>query len=222
MSERAKTGAVIWDMDGVIVDSAQAHYRAWQQLAQETGVNFPEDYFWKTFGMRNPEIIRPIWGADRDEQQIKFLADRKEALFRDFVRTKITALPGALPLLRGLHAAGYRQALASSAPLENIELISEQLGIRPLLDAIVSGETLARGKPAPDIFLEAARRLGIAPRKAVVIEDAPAGVQAARAAGMRCIAVSWGKEHAGLAAADLVVASLEDVQPAIVERLLGE
>jgi beta-phosphoglucomutase len=220
-TEHPGSGAVIWDMDGVIVDSAQAHRRAWAQLAQETGVTFSDDYFWQTFGMRNPEIIRPIWGSDLDDRQVRALADRKEQLFRDFVRTEITALPGALDLMRGLRDAGYRQALASSAPLANIALISETLGIQPLLDAIISGEPLPRGKPAPDIFLAAAAQLGVDAAAALVIEDAPAGVQAARAAGMRCIGVSWGKENPGLAPADLVVSSLEQVQPATVRRLLG-
>jgi len=236
-AEHRSDRGVIWDMDGVIVDSAPAHLRAWRQLARETGVTFTDEYFWQTFGMPNLAIIRPIWGTDLDDARVKELADRKEQLFRDFVRTDITALPGALALLHGLRAAGYRQALASSAPMENIALISEALGIRPLLDALISGETVPQGKPAPDVFLAAAQRLGVAPARAVVIEDASAGVQAARAAGMRCIAVARDssqkqtlserpgtegnkEQSSGLALADLVVTSLEQVDPATVDRLL--
>ncbi len=121
--------------------------------------------------------------------------------------------------MRALHEAGFAQALASSTPIENIELISEVLGLKRYLSKLVSGETVPRGKPAPDIFLKAAQELGIAPRYCVVIEDAVAGVEAAHAAGMRCIAVAGNRDLPGLRKADLMVRSLTEVNVQQVREL---
>ena len=201
---------IIWDMDGVILDSAEQHWQAWRALAAETGTPFSEADFRKTFGMRNADIIPRYWHV-RGVAEIAQLADRKEALYRDLLRTSARALPGAMELLQALHTAGWHQALGSSAPMENIYLILELLDLRTLLDAVVSGEDTAQGKPAPDIFLAAARAVGLAPVNCVVIEDAVAGVQAARAGGMRCIAVTNGHPNRELDSADLVVSSLTQV-----------
>lgn len=210
--------AVIWDMDGVIIDSGEAHRLAWHRMAQEDGIPFTDEQFWATFGQRNDEIIQGIWGP---LPQVKWqeMADRKERYFREEVRTHLVALPGAIELLSELHAAHYPQALASSAPIANIELISDILNLEHYLDALVSGETVARGKPAPDIFLQAALVLGIEPASSLVIEDAVAGVQAAHAAGMRCIAVAGKRDLPGLRAAELMVASLTEVNLARIQTI---
>jgi beta-phosphoglucomutase len=204
--------AIIWDMDGVIVDSSDEHRRAWQQLAAEEGVAFSDADFWSTFGWSNAAIIPRFWGANLSREQVDALANRKEIHFRALVREGITALPGALELLQAAHEAGLKQSLASSAPLENIRLMSDLLGLHRWLDAVVSGDRLPRGKPAPDIFLLAAEKLGVAPQHCLVIEDAPAGVAAAKAAGMRCLAVTTSHEASALTAADRVVSSLKEVQ----------
>jgi beta-phosphoglucomutase len=150
---------------------------------------------------------------------MQVMADSKEHYFREAVRTTATALPGAIELLRELHAAHYPQALASSAPMANIELIGEVLGLNRYLDALVSGETVPRGKPAPDIFLKAAATLGIAPSVSLVIEDAVAGVEAAHAAGMRCIAVAGERDLPGLRAAELMVTNLTEVNLARIQSI---
>jgi beta-phosphoglucomutase len=149
-------------------------------------------------------------------EQLQQLADRKETYFRGFVRSSAAFLPGAEELMRGLHEAGFAQALASSTPLVNIQLIDELLRLNRYLSVLVSGETVAHGKPAPDIFLKAARELGVSPGESLVIEDAVAGVQAARAAGMYCISVAGERDLAELRAADLMVHDLTEVT---VERL---
>lgn len=210
--------AVIWDLDGVIIDSAEAHRQAWQRLAQEEGIQLSDADFWATFGKRNDDIIPVIWGPQPPER-VQALADRKEAYFRELIRKTAAPLPGSIELLRGLHEAGFLQALASSAPIENIQLISEVLGLRQYFTALVSGETVARGKPAPDIFLKAAQELGIDPGQCLVIEDAVAGVQAAHAAGMRCIAVAGNRDLPGLRQAELMVKSLTEVEVARVRSL---
>lgn len=207
--------AVIWDLDGVIIDSAEAHLKSWHRLAQEEGLPFSDEQFWATFGWRNDTIIPTLWGSMPPER-VRSLADRKEAYFREFVRDTAAPLPGAIELLSSLHDAGYAQALASSTPIENIQLINQVLGLKRYLSVFVSGETVARGKPAPDIFLKAAAELGVKPEQSLVIEDAVAGVEAAHAGGMRCIAVAGNRDLPGLRAADLMVKDLTEVN---VERI---
>ena len=202
--------AVIWDLDGVIIDSGEEHRKAWQRLAQETGVPFTDEQFWATFGKRNDAIIPPIWGS-LSAERVSELADRKEAYFREFVRETIAPLPGAIELLSALHDAGYAQALASSTPVENIQLINEVLGLDRYLSVFVSGEMVPHGKPAPDVFLKAAEELGIEPARCLVIEDAVAGVEAAHAGGMRCIAVAGHRDLPGLRQAELMVKDLTEV-----------
>jgi beta-phosphoglucomutase len=215
--------AVIWDVDGVIIDSAAQHLQAWRELAEENGLPFSDEAFWQTFGMRNSDIMPLMFGIEGPPERVAALGDRKEALYRAFLEREATALPGATELMAALHAAGYRQALGSSAPRANIEAIIRLLGLGGWLDAFVSGEEVARGKPAPDIFLRAAERLGIPPSHSLVIEDAPAGVAAAHAGGMRCIAVRRpGQPDApGLDTADALVDSLLQVDVALVDHLLG-
>lgn len=213
--------AVIWDLDGVIIDSADEHRRAWQRLAREDGVRLTDADFWATFGKRNDDIIPQFWGNVSPEQ-LQALANRKESYFREYVRESANPLPGSMELMRGLHEAGYKQALASSTPIENIQLIEQLLHLGQYLSELVSGESVARGKPAPDIFLKAARDVGIAPSHSLVIEDAVAGVQAAHAAGMRCLAVAGERDLPGLRAAEMMVKSLTQVSVGDVRRLLAQ
>jgi beta-phosphoglucomutase len=217
-------GAVIWDVDGVLLDSAEQHRQAWHRLAAEEGVAFTDADFWATFGMRNADITPRFYGPNLTPKRIQALADRKEAYYRELLRAQAAPLPGARELLVALHAAGYRQAIGSSAPLENVQVIVELLDLAPYFEATISGERVARGKPAPDIFLAAAETLGVPPARCLVIEDAPAGVAAAHAGGMRCLAVRrTGQADApGLEAADLVVDSLTQVDVSTVAKLLSE
>lgn len=207
--------AVIWDLDGVIIDSAEEHRKSWHRLAQSAGLPFTDEQFYATFGMRNDVIIPKLWGPMPPER-IRELADRKEEYYREFVRHAATPLPGAIELLSSLHNAGYRQALASSTPIKNIELVNELLGLDRYLSVLVSGESVPHSKPAPDIFLKAAAELGVEPERCLVIEDAVAGVEAAHAGGMPCIAVAGERDLPGLRKADLMVKHLTEVT---VERI---
>lgn len=212
---------VIWDLDGVVIDSAEQHWQSWRDLAAETGVPFTEADFRKTFGLRNADIIPQHWATAKTPAMIKQLADRKEAIYRTALRTSARTLPGALELMRAVQAAGWHQALGSSAPMENIQLVLDLLDLRTLLDAVVSGEEAPHGKPAPDIFLAAARALNLAPYNCVVIEDAVAGIQAARAAGMRSVAVTNGHPNRELAIADRVVTTLSELTANQLAELIG-
>jgi len=210
--------AVIWDLDGVILDSAGEHRRAWQRLAREEGITMTDADFWATFGKRNDDIFATLWG-NLTPEQVKLLSDRKEMYFREFIRESAAPLPGAIELMRELHDAHFAQALASSTPIQNINLIAGVLGLNQYLSILVSGETVAKGKPAPDIFLKAAAELHMNPTVCLVIEDAVAGVEAARAAGMRCIAVASNRDLPGLRKAELMVKDLTEVDVKRIKQL---
>lgn len=211
---------VIWDMDGVIVDTAQFHFRAWKKAVEERGTRFDESDFKRTFGMRTPDIIRIIFGDKLQKSQVAEIARRKEEYYRQMAKGNVAPLPGAIELIKALRAANFRQAIASSAPRENVELVVNSLGIRELLQAIVTEEDVQAGKPDPQMFLTAARRLGVEPDSCLVIEDSIAGVEAARRGGMKCAAVSNTHHPSRLADADLVVDSLRRLSVDVVYALL--
>lgn len=219
----AESFAAIWDMDGTLVDTAALHFRAWSALAAEMGQPFSHADFAATFGKRNPEILRQLFGTRYSDQEIGDLGDRKEVLYRDQARHGVELLPGVRALLEGQHAAGFKQAIGSSAPRANLDLILRLTQTARFFDAVVSMEDTTRGKPDPQVFLLAAERLATPPERCVVFEDAVAGVEAAKAGGMKCVAVRFVGHHPAeklrAAGADLVVQSLEDVG-AVDVRLL--
>jgi len=225
MSQQQSSGggpdrAVLWDLDGVIVDTAPLHLWSWQRTFGEIGLSFTESDFKRSFGRRSTEIIQQFFGPDVEPEQLESLAERKEELFRLAAEAGVQMLPGARDLLMSLQASGWAQAIASSAPPENVHLLVDALSIRSLLGSVVTARDVSVGKPAPDVFLVAAARLGVDPARCVVIEDAVAGVEAAKAAGMRCVAVTNTHPADHLTLADLVVDSLEQLDPEDFARLL--
>jgi beta-phosphoglucomutase len=220
-----KDCAVIWDVDGTLVDTAELHFQSWVQLARTLNKPFTRADFAATFGRRNPEIIRALFDGHYTEAEIDDLGFRKEEYYRASARHGVELLPGVRALLEGLRGAGFKQAIGSSAPRQNLDLILELTQTAPFFAALVSQEDTQRGKPDPQVFLVAAERLGVAPTNGVVMEDAVAGVQAAKAGGMKCVAVTFVGHHAPellkQAGADLVVRTLEKVSAATIERLLG-
>lgn len=212
--------AVIWDMDGVIADTGVYHCRAWQKVFRRRGVSFTEEDFRRHFGQRNDTIIRATLGQSLPQSEVDALATEKEQLYRRFARSRIRPLPGAIPLLRTLAGHGFKMALGSSAPPENIRLVLEELGIESYLTTMVYGREVAEGKPSPQVFLLAAQKLGVEPKDCIVIEDSIAGVAAAKRAGMKCIAVTTTHPRESLAQADLVVGSLEEVSVEDLKKLL--
>jgi len=206
----SRLAAVIWDMDGVIADTAPYHFKAWQTVFPKRGATFTIADFRHHFGQRDDTIIRDTIGGLSDEE-VYAIADEKEAAFRREAAQKVKALPGAVELIKRLHQHGVKMAIASSAPIENIELIIARLGIKSYFQAIVWGREVAEGKPSPLVFLLAVRRLAIVPQNCVVIEDAVAGVAAAKRAEMKCLAVTNNHPRESLSEADLIVDSLEMV-----------
>jgi beta-phosphoglucomutase len=186
-----RLGAVIFDMDGVLVDSWSAHLESWQAMWAAEGVAYDGRRFARHFGRRAPDTVRLVLdeeGRPAAEDVVQALAERKQQLFRERIARALPVMDGALELVRGLRARGVRVAVGTSAPRRNLELTLARLGAG-LFDATVTGEDVRQGKPAPDVFVETARRLGVAPELTVVIEDAPDGIRAAHAAGMRAVAL---------------------------------
>jgi beta-phosphoglucomutase len=217
--------AAIWDVDGTLVDTAELHFRAWDRLCREVGTPFSRADFAATFGQRNPEIIPTLFRRPVDATESGQLGDRKEAYYREAAQQGVQLLPGVTALLAGLKAAGFRQGIGSSAPRANLELILELTGAAASFTAVVAMEDTQRGKPDPEVFLTAARKVGVEPACCVVFEDAIAGVQAAKAAGMKCVAVTFVGHHSAdklrTAGADRVVSTLADLNAAAVEALWG-
>ena len=208
--------AVIFDMDGVMVETGPQHFAAWRKLFAEMGRELSKEEFHDIFGQRNQEILRQILGDELSEAQVEELGHKKEEYYRALLGEGVEATPGFVPLLEALRANGFKIAVGTSAPQQNAELILDELGVRGQLDAVVTAEDVERGKPNPETFLFAAQRCNVEPRKCVVFEDAVAGIQAAKAAGMKCVGVGG----MDIAQADLMVDSLEKVTVAIVKSLL--
>jgi beta-phosphoglucomutase family hydrolase len=213
---KSKLEAVLWDMDGVIADTADFHYRAWQEIVKERGIVFKKEDFMQLFGQRHDTIIKFILGDNLPRQEADALSDRKQALYRKLVARNIIPLPGAIELIKSLNKNKIKTAIASSAVPENVEVIIRGLGIENCFQAIAYGTEVAEGKPSPQIFQLAANKLGVGAGNCVVIEDAIAGVTAAKRAGMKCIAVTNSHPGKSLEKADLIVDTLEKVDIAVL------
>ena len=217
------TKAVIFDMDGVLVDSYRAHYESWRRLGEKHGLTMTEAEFTSTFGRTSADIIRNLWGDAVDEADIPAWDDEKEALYRDELRKSFPAMEGASELLDALAAAGIKMAVGSSGPPENVQLVLDCLQGASAFAATVTGQDVTRGKPDPEVFLIAARKLGVEPEDCAVIEDAPAGIEAARRAMMAAVALTGTADRQTLAAeAHIVVDSLRELTPQTVINLIAD
>jgi beta-phosphoglucomutase len=211
--------AVIWDMDGVLVDTGEYHYRAWADTLDLYKIPFTREQFDDTFGMNNRGILEIIIGPHLDQNLCIKISDEKEDLFRRVIRGKVEPLPGVVKTLDYLRSRGIRQAIASSAPPENIDALVDELHLRSRFDAILSGYQMD-GKPAPDVFLAAARAIDVPPYDCLVIEDAVTGVEGAKRASMACLAVTNTHSADDLKDADRVVGSLLELKAEDWDELL--
>lgn len=212
--------AVLWDMDGVLVLSGDVHYDAWQQVLAGYQLAMSRRQFEETFGMNNHNILRRLYGERLSGPQVDEIAARKEAAYRDLIRGRVQPLPGVIDWLGRLSEAGWRQAVASSGPMANIAAILNELDAWDAFEAVLTGARLARSKPDPAVFLQAAAALGVPPARCIVVEDGTVGVEAARRACMRCIAVTTTHPAEDLRAADVVVDRLDHLPPDAFERLV--
>ena len=213
--------AVVFDWDGVVVDSSAHHERSWEILAAKRGLPLPPDHFKRGFGKKNNVII-PDLGWATDPAEVDALAREKEEIYRSLVREKgIEPLPGVRELLAALQTAEIPCAIGSSTERANLDCLLDLMDLRKFFRVIVSGEEVVHGKPDPSIFLLAAERLGVAPAECVVIEDALVGIEAAKRAGMPVLAVATTEPLEALGSADAATASMVEVTPGRLESLAG-
>jgi HAD superfamily hydrolase (TIGR01509 family) len=211
---------VLWDMDGVLVDTAELHYVSWSHVLLDYGIPFDRHRFRRTFGMNNHGTLAELLGRPPEPGFVAEVGERKEVEFRQAARGNVAVLPGVRSWLQRLQGAGYQQAIASSAPRENIDVLVDELEIRSFFEVLIAGADLPP-KPEPAIFFKAARELELRPEQCVVVEDSLAGVSGAKRAGMACIAVTTTNPAEALQMADLVVERLDALAPDAFDRLLS-
>jgi len=210
--------AVLWDMDGTLVDSEEYHWIAWRDTMADLGHPITRQQFLQSFGQKNDTILKAWLGAVATPELIAQVGDAKEERYRHLVRENgVSPLPGVQSWIHRLYAQQWRQAIASAAPRQNVEVVLETLKFANCFQGIVSAEDVRKGKPDPEVYLTAAERVGASPARCIVVEDARAGIEGARRAGMRSIGVS--RDHASLDA-DLVVASVDLLDPNAFDSLL--
>ncbi len=210
---------VIFDMDGVLVDSAGAHFESWRRLCEEYGILVTKERFAATFGRQSCDIIPELFGSVSTENG-SALGARKEEIYRELIRGQVPAVEGAVVLVRALVSAGLSLAIGSSGPRENIDLVLSEMGIAHFFDAIVSANDVTRGKPDPQVFAIACERLKISPARCIVVEDAPTGVEAARAAGAIAVAVLIHHPREAFNGARFFASRLGDLTPRDLIRLV--
>jgi HAD superfamily hydrolase (TIGR01509 family) len=212
----------IFDHDGVLVDTLELHQRAWIEYGRRSGLGITPEFVHQTFGMTNPSILRKLLGSEISDVEIARHSEHKEECYRAIATGKIALLDGVRSVLDALTDHGVLLAIGSSGGRANIELTVRECGLQGRFAAITALEDITRGKPDPQVFLIAASRCGVAQGHTVVFEDAPVGIQAAKAAGMYCVGVTNSHPAPMLwdAGADEVVQSLVGYGvPALVGRL---
>ena len=206
---------VIWDLDGVLVDTAETHYISWKETLPAYGIQITYELFRKSFGMNNEGVLTFLTGAKPDPTLLAEIDDRKESAFRQAIHGHAQLLPGVTQWLETLHTAGVRMAVGSSAPMANVEALVSETGIQPYFQALVS----ANGKPSkpdPWVFLQAAQKIEVLPSACWVVEDAVAGVEAAHRAGMRCVAVTTTNTAEALHEAEIVADRLDQLSTEVL------
>jgi HAD superfamily hydrolase (TIGR01509 family) len=210
---------VLWDLDGVLVDTGEIHYQSWLAILVDYGIEYDRPTWERTFGMNNDGTLRELTGGKLAPEVAVEIIERKEQLFRERVRGLAEPLPGVVAWLSRLKEHGYRQGIASSAPQANIDVLIGRLGISSYFDVIVSGAEMPP-KPDPAVFFRVAEQIGVLPERCVVVEDSRAGVEAARRGGMHCIAVTTTNPPEALQTADVIVDRLDELPSDVFERLL--
>jgi len=203
---------ILWDMDGVLIDTTEAHFEAWRQIMAEQNMELDRQYFLGALGMNNIGAIEYLFRRPTNLHEVDAIGKKKEGLFRKILKGRINLLPGVQEWLDYFRANGFLQAVATSAPWENIETLFDETGIRHYFQAIVSAYEMP-GKPDPYVFLEAAKRIDVDVAECLVIEDSTAGVEAARRGGMKCLAVETSNPAGKLTQADFVLYRLSDQSP---------
>jgi beta-phosphoglucomutase family hydrolase len=206
------TFGAIFDWDGVIIDSSRYHEESWERLAKQENKALPPGYFKKAFGKRNENIIPDVLKWTQKKEEIQQLSDLKEILYRRIMSDRgISPLPGVKPFLQMLKKNNIPCCVGSSTPRSNITTALSLLGWENYFPLIIAAEDVSKGKPDPQVFLLAAQTLHLSPDRCIVFEDAFVGIQAAKAGGMKIIAVTTTHPASELSEADVVVNRLDEL-----------
>ncbi len=217
----AKMFGVIFDVDGVLIDSYRPHRESWRRMLAKDGLTLTDEAFHESFGRVNQEIVEMLWDRKLPQERIDEIDVTKEALYRELVEHDFPAMPGAAELIRSLHAAGIPLAIGSSAPRENVDVVVNGFDIGSILSGVVCKNDVRRGKPDPEIFLRCAEKLNLPPNRCVVIEDSVFGIEAAKAAGMRCVGfMSSGHRIDEYTNVDKLIHSLSELTPDVLRHLI--
>jgi beta-phosphoglucomutase family hydrolase len=211
---------VIFDMDGTLLESTEADYRAWEKVFNDYNQQLPFEKYAPMLGVKSADVIRNEIGFT-DEQDVKRVLKEKFDYFVDYVNENpIKPVFAAETFLKSLAVYPIKVALATSSRKEKMEMVLQQLKFMQYFDAIVTGNEVTNGKPAPDIFLLAAKRLGLAPEDCMVIEDGPIGVAAAKSANMKCVAITETHPAEKLSEADLIIDTYEHADIRVIAEKL--
>lgn len=222
MNQTKPDFGVLFDWDGVIIDLSRQHEESWERLAQEEKRELPSDHFTLGFGRKNEWIIPHLLKWTEDTAQVHRLSLRKEALYREIVVERgIEPLPGVHVFLERLKEAGVPTCIGSSTHRENIDTILDVMGFTGLFGGIVTAEDVNQGKPHPEVFLKAAAKTGREPARCIVFEDAFAGIEAARAGGMKVVGVATTHSAEKLGMTDRVVHRLDELTVADLAGLIS-
>ncbi len=212
---------VIFDVDGVLVDTGPFHFESWVKMANEIGKKFTKKFFDLTFGQQSVPITRKLVGPKVEQHLVEKWASLKEQYYREMVKDKLEPLPGVLNLIKDLKDKKFKLAIGSSGPPENVELVLATLNLTQNFDVIITAAEVEKSKPEPDVFLIAAQQLKLDPKNCIVIEDAPVGIEAAKRASMPVIALRTTHCNVDLLDANLIVNDLRSVNIADIIRLLN-
>ncbi len=203
---------VIFDMDGVLIDSGSLHFESWVKLAKELDLKFTKKFFEQIFGQQSTTIIRKLVGSKVDQNLVEKWAHLKENYYREMAKNKLEPLPGVIRILAELKRLDFKLAVGSSGPPENVALTLNSLNITKYFDTIITAAEVENGKPEPDVFLIAAKNLKIKPRNCLVIEDAPVGIEAAKRAGMLSVALTTTHSKKKLSGARIIIRDLSVIK----------
>lgn len=213
--------AVIFDMDGTLLDNMALHIETWIALCRDNDVEITvADYYASGVGGTAEEVVRHFLGQHLTDAQASALADQKEFLYRYLLRPRLKPLPGLRRFLWSLQRADVLMAVATSAGARNIDFVLEGLDIQAFFNVVVGADNVAQGKPHPDLFLRAATRLGVPPAQCLVFEDSLPGLEAARRAGMRAVAISTIHPRDVLETIPGVIGVFEDYKGVSLEKVL--
>lgn len=214
--------ALIFDMDGTLVDNMRYHDQAWEQWHHRHGYEFDSaSFFERTAGRSNHEIFASFV-PDLTPALADALAQSKESIYQELYRPHLKPLTGLLTLLNQARQLGLKMAVGTAAPLTNVAFTLDNLDLHPWFETVVHPGPGVRGKPNPDIFLEAARRMGVAPKDCLVFEDAPLGIEAARRAGMNAVAMTTMLQAKDFESFDNIVATVPDFSHFALKDHLGD